>query len=296
MSEDILISKAFQAIYRARYQEAANTFEQLSIKQPTNPSWKYFFASTLTTLDRLGEAERIFGELVISDDSQSHAHGLAGSARISRIQLGKTLGQYLQKKELIPLNLLREFRTEFQDIKQGIEQAIDKEKGICLPDFHNEYGTILGLEACFELHNETCQEKPLEGYQKLFEKAIEKYDSALKINPAYIVVIHNKGMLYFDWALQLPEHQRKEKLERAITYFEESLSKNKEDVESLLDKGTVLCYLKRYKEAKEQFLRAASLNINYTQKSVRRMGASVLREIGIDKDMKPLVAPRIVSI
>ncbi|GEM_PF-5926357 len=301
MSEDTkLVAQAFKFFYTGHYEAAIKTFSELTIRDSTNADWKYWHASALLATNKFDEAKRIVSDLIDAQDGQGLVHGIIGSARISRLELQLALEVYLKNKKPIPLDQLSELRKEFSDIKESIDTTLDKKGKICIPDFYNEYGMILGLEACIELYAETTpaiENLSIERKsEKLFGQAVEKYHNALQIDSAYVPAIHNQGMLYFDWALQLPENERKEKLEKALLFFEESLSKNKDYVESLFDKGIILCHLRRYTESKEPFIRAASLNKKCVTRYVRGLGKTVLKTIGIDNEVKPIIAPIITKI
>ena len=59
-------------------------------------------------------------------------------------------------------------------------------------------------------------------------------------------------------------------------------------VEALINKGTILCHLGKYSEAKDPFVRAANCNRFHTAKTVRRLGKPGLKKVGIDEDCRPL--------
>ena len=91
--------------------------------------------------------------------------------------------------------------------------------------------------------------KEPEEARKKYEKAIECYDKALKINPNDTEALNNKGVALY----RLGRH------EEAIECYDRALEINPNDAEAWYNKGNVLYELRRYKEAVESKGKAAFL-------------------------------------
>ena len=85
---------------------------------------------------------------------------------------------------------------------------------------------------------------------KKYEEAIECYDKALKINPEYANAWNNKGVVY----AELKEYKK------AIECYDEALKINPEHANAWNNKGVVYAELKKYKEAIECYNEALKIN------------------------------------
>ncbi len=277
MSEDTgILDRAYAALHKCKYAEAAKDFNLL--RRSGNSTASYIYGSLLATMEDFRGADEIFDELILSDSPEAKAYGMAGSARMSRLRATRMFEKCQTINQKLTPKQIREFQREFVGLKKGLEEALDEPLD-CKHDVLNEYGILLGLKASIAWYHE--KQEP-----RLFTRAINKLEEALVQDPSFTPARNNIGMTYFDWALLLPQDERKEKLALALENFNTALRMNSSYVESLINKGTVLCHLGRFSDAKEPFVAAARLNSYHTAKYVRKLGKEVMREIGIDKDCR----------
>ena len=85
-----------------------------------------------------------------------------------------------------------------------------------------------------------------------FEKAIERYNWALEINPRHVNTLIFKGHALIGLRRN----------DEAIEYFDRALQINPKHVKTLIDKGDILKFLKRYQEAIECYNWALQINPN----------------------------------
>lgn len=280
MSEDAaILNRGYALLYLSKYKEAQREFARLS---DGNLTAAYLSGSLLAGMERLDEANAIFEKLIISDCPKAEAYGIAGSARISRIRETQILEEHQRKKEKHSPQKRKELLKEFYALKRGLEKVLLQPLD-CKNDVLNEFGLLLSLRANIEWYHG--RKDP-----RMYKSAINKLEEALVQDTSFTPAMNNKGMTYFDWALLFPVEQRKETLELALDCFNNAIKMNPRYVESLINKGIVLCHLGRYPEAKDPFVQAAELNSYYTTKKVRRLGKPILKLIGIDTDCKPLRA------
>jgi tetratricopeptide (TPR) repeat protein len=110
-------------------------------------------------------------------------------------------------------------------------------------------------------------------YNKEYDKAIECYDNALKINPSYALAWYNKGLTFFEL----------KKYNEAIECYDNALKINPSYALALNNKGTVFDRLKKYNEAIECYDNALKINPSYAL-AWRNKGA-VLCNLGRHSEM-----------
>ena len=88
--------------------------------------------------------------------------------------------------------------------------------------------------------------------KKKYEKAIEDYDEAIRLNPNDAIAYHNRGNT----------KGRLEKYEESIKDFDKSIELNPDDVLVYINRGNAKCYLKNYQEGIEDYTKAVEIDIH----------------------------------